>query len=63
MKTIRNAQRGAAMIVTLILVTALIAGGALAMYLELADTKSAPNSAATLVTWHSRQERRLQQSA
>jgi hypothetical protein len=33
-------QRGAALVVTLILVTALLAGGALAMYLQLADTRS-----------------------
>jgi hypothetical protein len=37
----RRGQRGAALAVTLILVTALLAGGALAMYLQLADTRSA----------------------
>lgn len=34
-------QRGAALAVTLILITALLAGGALAMYMQLADTRSA----------------------
>ncbi|MCB9562612.1 MAG: hypothetical protein H6708_19595 [Kofleriaceae bacterium] len=34
-------QRGAALSLMLILITALLAGGALAMYLQLADTKAA----------------------
>lgn len=34
-------QRGAALAVTLILVTALLAGGALAVYMQLADTRGA----------------------
>lgn len=37
----RRGERGAALAVTLILVSALLAGGALAMYLQLADTRSA----------------------
>jgi len=34
-------ERGAAFVVTMILVTALISGGALALYLQLADTRGA----------------------
>ena len=34
-------ERGAALAVTLIMVTALLAGGALAMYMQLADTRGA----------------------
>ena len=41
MKTRSAGQRGAALTVTLILVTALLAVGGLAMYLVLADTRSA----------------------
>lgn len=37
----RRSERGAALAVTLILITALLAGGALAMYLQVADTRSA----------------------
>jgi hypothetical protein len=36
-----NTQRGASLIVTLMLITALLAAGAIALYLQMADTKSA----------------------
>jgi len=37
----QSGERGAALAITLILVTALLAGGALAVYLQLADTRGA----------------------
>ncbi len=41
MKRRVNPQRGAALMVTIILISALLAGGMLAIYLMIADTKSA----------------------
>ena len=40
-RRIDRRERGAALAVTLIMVTALLAGGALAMYMQLADTRGA----------------------
>jgi hypothetical protein len=40
-RSLTRRERGAALAVTLIMVTALLAGGALAMYMQLADTRGA----------------------